>query len=548
MTVPYTKWPAEFVKCYRDKGYWIDRPLTEVLESKDPQRVALICGERQFTYDMLLQQSDNLAANLQQLGIKSGDRALVQLPNVAEFYVVFFALLKIGAVPVNALFNHNERELASYTEQIQPSIVIASSRHKLFQTSQFYRHLQTLASTLQQVVLLEQQAWTSYDIAGLSHTLADSPYYRFTPCAADEVAFFQLSGGSTGTPKLIPRTHNDYYFSVRRSAEICQLNTETRFLCALPCAHNYPMSSPGALGVFWAGGCVVMAPNPDALTCFDLIEQHQVTMAALVPPAVALWVQAASQYQDKLGSLTLMQVGGAKLSETIARRIPEALGCQLQQVLGMAEGLVNYTRLDDDLDTIMTTQGRPMCSLDEVKVVDADGHPVANGVAGELVTRGPYTIRGYFNAPEHNEKAFDRDGFYHSGDLVTLNDQGYLTVVGRDKDQINRGGEKIAAEEVENLLLKHESIMHSALVAMPDALMGEKSCAFIVPFNKQHGLKGVALRKYLRAQGIADYKIPDHFEFIDQLPLTPVGKPNKALLRAQISATLNLESNKEELK
>ncbi|WP_417552110.1 (2,3-dihydroxybenzoyl)adenylate synthase [Marinomonas fungiae] len=548
MTVPYTKWPAEFVKCYRDKGYWIDRPLTEVLESKDPQRVALICGERQFTYDMLRQQSDNLAANLQQLGIKSGDRALVQLPNVAEFYVVFFALLKIGAVPVNALFNHNERELASYTEQIQPSIVIASSRHKLFQTSQFYRHLQTLASTLQQVVLLEQQAWTSYDIAGLSHTLADSPYYRFTPCAADEVAFFQLSGGSTGTPKLIPRTHNDYYFSVRRSAEICQLNTETRFLCALPCAHNYPMSSPGALGVFWAGGCVVMAPNPDALTCFDLIEQHQVTMAALVPPAVALWVQAASQYQDKLGSLTLMQVGGAKLSETIARRIPEALGCQLQQVLGMAEGLVNYTRLDDDLDTIMTTQGRPMCSLDEVKVVDADGHPVANGIAGELVTRGPYTIRGYFNAPEHNEKAFDRDGFYHSGDLVTLNDQGYLTVVGRDKDQINRGGEKIAAEEVENLLLKHESIMHSALVAMPDALMGEKSCAFIVPFNKQHGLKGVALRKYLRAQGIADYKIPDHFEFIDQLPLTPVGKPNKALLRAQISATLNLESNKEELK
>ena len=548
MTVPYTKWPAEFVKCYRDKGYWIDRPLTEVLESKDPQRVALICGERQFTYDMLRQQSDNLAANLQQLGIKSGDRALVQLPNVAEFYVVFFALLKIGAVPVNALFNHNERELASYTEQIQPSIVIASSRHKLFQTSEFYRHLQTLASTLQQVVLLEQQAWTSYDIAGLSHTLADSPNYRFTPCAADEVAFFQLSGGSTGTPKLIPRTHNDYYFSVRRSAEICQLNTETRFLCALPCAHNYPMSSPGALGVFWAGGCVVMAPNPDALTCFDLIEQHQVTMAALVPPAVALWVQAASQYQDKLGSLTLMQVGGAKLSETIARRIPEALGCQLQQVLGMAEGLVNYTRLDDDLDTIMTTQGRPMCSLDEVKVVDADGHPVANGVAGELVTRGPYTIRGYFNAPEHNEKAFDRDGFYHSGDLVTLNDQGYLTVVGRDKDQINRGGEKIAAEEVENLLLKHESIMHSALVAMPDALMGEKSCAFIVPFNKHHGLKGVALRKYLRAQGIADYKIPDHFEFIDQLPLTPVGKPNKALLRAQISATLNLESNKEELK
>ena len=548
MTVPYTKWPAEFAKCYRDKGYWIDRPLTELIELKDPQRIALICGERQFTYDMLRQQSDNLAANLQQLGIKSGDRALVQLPNVAEFYVVFFALLKIGVVPVNALFNHNERELKSYTEQTQPSIVFASSHHKLFKTAEFFQQLQALSPSLQQIVLLEKHVWTSYDIATLSHTMADSPYYRFTSSAADEVAFFQLSGGSTGTPKLIPRTHNDYYFSIRRSAEICQLSTDTRYLCALPCAHNYPMSSPGALGVFWAGGCVVMAPNPDALTCFDIIEQHQVTMAALVPPAVALWVQAAGQYQDKLKTLALMQVGGAKLSETVARRIPDALGCQLQQVLGMAEGLVNYTRLDDDIETIMTTQGRPMCSLDEVKVVDADGNPVANGVAGELVTRGPYTIRGYFNTPEHNLKAFDEEGFYHSGDLVVLNDQGYLTVVGRDKDQINRGGEKIAAEEIENLLLKHEAIMHSALVAMPDTLMGEKSCAFIVPFKKNHGLKSITLRKYLRAQGVADYKIPDHFEFIGQLPLTPVGKPNKALLRAQISASLNVESHKEQLK
>ncbi|MBM6549490.1 (2,3-dihydroxybenzoyl)adenylate synthase [Marinomonas ostreistagni] len=548
MSISFTPWPAEFAACYREKGYWIDRPLTELIEFGEPQHVALICGERQFTYDSLRQQSDNLAANLYQMGLRAGDTAVVQLPNVAEFYVAFFALLKIGVVPVNALFNHNERELESYTEQIQPRIIIASERHKLFRDDVFYQRLQSLAPALDHLVLLESDSWAQHNITSLAHTIATLQFHRFEPSQAHEVAFFQLSGGSTGTPKLIPRTHNDYYFSIRRSAEICELNSNTRFLCALPCAHNYPMSSPGAFGVFWAGGCVVMAPNPDALTCFELIEKHQVSMAALVPPAVALWVQAASRYQEQLKTLTLMQVGGAKLSETIARRIPEALGCQLQQVLGMAEGLVNYTRLDDDLETIMTTQGRPMCSLDEVKVVDSHGQPVANGIAGQLVTRGPYTIRGYFNAPEHNKKAFDQDGFYHSGDLVTLNDQGYLTVVGRDKDQINRGGEKIAAEEIENLLLTHEQIMHGALVAMPDALMGEKSCAFIVPFNKHHTLKGVTLRKYLRAQGVADYKIPDHFEFIDQLPLTPVGKPNKALLRAQISATLNLESMTEKSK
>ncbi len=224
-----------------------------------------------------------------------------------------------------------------------------------------------------------------------------------------------------------------------------------------------------------------MAPSPDANTCFELIERHRVTVAALVPPALALWLQAAPSQQKAITSLTLMQVGGAKLSESLARQVPELLGCQLQQILGMAEGLVNYTRLDDDIDTIVTTQGRPMCSLDEVKIIDEEGNEVAANVAGELITRGPYTIRGYYKAPEHNAKVFDSEGFYHSGDLVCRNEKGYLTVVGRDKDQINRGGEKIAAEEIENLLLKHELIVHSALVSMPDAMMGEKSCAFIVP-------------------------------------------------------------------
>jgi 2,3-dihydroxybenzoate-AMP ligase len=261
-------------------------------------------------------------------------------------------------------------------------------------------------------------------------------------------------------------------------------------------------------------------------------------VAALVPPALALWLQAAPTYKDALTSLVLMQVGGAKLSESLARQVPDVLGCQLQQILGMAEGLVNYTRLDDDIDTIVTTQGRPMCSLDEVKVIDEAGNEVGANVEGELVTRGPYTIRGYFKAPEHNAKVFDHEGFYHSGDLVRRDENGYLTVVGRDKDQINRGGEKIAAEEIENLLLKHELVMHSALVSMPDDMMGEKSCAFVVPKMASHGMKSITLRKYLRGFGVADYKVPDRFEFIDSLPLTPVGKPNKVALREVIRQRL----------
>lgn len=535
MSIRYTPWPASFAQMYREKGYWTDQLLTDLIDNAPQDNVAVLCGERSLTYRDLSSQSNTLAAYLQRLGLQSGDTAVVQLPNITEFYVVFFALMRLGVVPVNALFSHKENELTAYAKQIEPTLLIVSSDHTLFTNDNYFKRLSS-SSSLQHALLVGPSRWADSleDILALSTNTT----FKASSIQADEVAFFQLSGGSTGTPKLIPRTHNDYFFSVRRSAEICQFSASTKYLCALPCAHNFPMSSPGAFGVFHCGGSVIMASSPDSNVCFDLIERHQVTVSALVPPALALWLQAIPLSKKDLSSLELMQVGGAKLSESVARQVPDVLGCQLQQVLGMAEGLVNYTRLDDDINTIITTQGKPMCSLDEVKVIDESGHEVGPNTEGELVTRGPYTIRGYYNAPEHNAKVFDNDGFYHSGDLVSRDDKGYLTVVGRDKDQINRGGEKIAAEEIENLLLKHELIVHSALVSMPDAMMGEKSCAFIVPKMASHGLKNISLRKYLRGFGIADYKVPDRFEFIDTLPLTPVGKPDKVALRHVIRQQL----------
>ena len=178
-----------------------------------------------------------------------------------------------------------------------------------------------------------------------------------------------------------------------------------------------------------------------------------------------------------------------------------------------------------------------MSSADEVWVVDPESHtPVACGQTGMLMTRGPYTFRGYFNAAEYNASAFNPDGFYISGDLVTQDEHGYLRVVGRVKDQINRGGEKIAAEEIENILLRHPDVLQAALISVPDALLGEKSLACIVVHKttKQSELKPVALRKYLRAQGVAEFKLPDRFQFMASLPLTAVGKTDKKELRQQI--------------
>jgi len=523
MTLPFTRWPDDFARRYREKGYWQDLPLTDILtRHADSDALAIIDGERRLTYRQFQQSVNNLAAALQAQGIQRGETALVQLGNVAEFYITFFALLQVGVAPVNALFSHQRSELNAYATQIEPTLLIADRAHGLFAGDDFLNIFRDQHPSVR-VALLRGEGLEAATARPAENFIA-------SPTPADEVAFFQLSGGSTGTPKLIPRTHNDYYYSIRRSNEICGITADTRYLNALPAAHNFAMSSPGSLGIFMAGGCVVLAHDPSATLCFPLIEEHRITVTSLVPPAVSLWLQAITEGAGnaQLASLQLLQVGGARLSATLAARIPAEMGCQLQQVFGMAEGLVNYTALDDTPERIMNTQGRPMCPDDEVWVADENGNPLPRGEVGRLMTRGPYTFRGYYKSPEHNASAFDANGFYCSGDLIAIDEQGYITVQGREKDQINRGGEKIAAEEVENLLLRHEAVIHAALVSMEDSLLGEKSCAYLVV---KQPLRAVDVRRFLREQGVAEFKLPDRVECLDALPLTPVGKVDKKQLR-----------------
>jgi 2,3-dihydroxybenzoate-AMP ligase len=548
MSVAFTPWPEDLATRYRDKGYWTGRPLSDMLRVQAagrPHDTAIVCGGRLISYADLNLRSERLAIALHRRGLRAYDTALVQLPNVAEFYIAFFALLKIGVVPVNALFSHQRYELGQYAALIEPKLLIASRGHALFEDDGFIDALRGSHGSLRHVLLLDDgngerdlaaccdEDWHDPNAMDVVGGRIERLPMGAGPTPAGEVAFFQLSGGSTGTPKLIPRTHDDYYYSVRASADICALDPQTRFLCALPAAHNYPLSSPGALGVFHAGGTVVLAPSPEPQSCFDLIEAYRVTIAGLVPSALLLWLQAAQTRGPALRSLKLVQVGGAMLAEATARRVGPELGCKLQQVFGMAEGLVNYTRLDDDETIICTTQGRPISEDDEIRILDEAGNPVPPGQPGLLTTRGPYTFRGYYRSPEHNAAAFDADGFYCSGDIVVLRPDGYLHVVGRAKDQINRGGEKIAAEEVERLLIRHPAVRDAALVALPDAQLGEKSCAFVVMDDAD--VRSVALRRYLREQGIADYKLPDRFEVIPAMPLTAVGKIDKQALRARLA-------------
>ncbi|WP_010101446.1 (2,3-dihydroxybenzoyl)adenylate synthase, partial [Verminephrobacter aporrectodeae] len=338
--------------------------------------------------------------------------------------------------------------------------------------------------------------------------------------------------------QLFPRTHADYAYSIRASANICQLDADSVYLAVLPVAHNFPLSSPGILGVLHAGGRVVFAQGGDPEQAFDLIADERVTITALVPPLVLIWMEQAPALRPDLSSLRLLQVGGAKLSEEAARRVGPLLGCRLQQVFGMAEGLVCYTRAEDGDEAITTTQGQPISPAGEIRIVD-DDVALPLGAVGNLLTRGPYTIRGYFNAPKHNARAFTSDGFYRTGDLARQLPSGHLVVEGRVKDLINRGGDKVAAEEVENLLLSHPAVLDVALVAMPDDFLGERSCAFVIARGAPPAL--AELRRFLRDCGVADFKLPDRLELLPSFAQTGVGKVSKKALREIIAAKLAAE-------
>jgi mycobactin salicyl-AMP ligase len=307
------------------------------------------------------------------------------------------------------------------------------------------------------------------------------------------------------------------------------------YLVSLPAAHNFPLACPGLLGAMTVGATTVFGTDPSPEAAFASIERHGVTVTALVPALAKLWAQACEWEPVTPKSLRLLQVGGAKLEPEDARQVRAALTPGLQQVFGMAEGLLNYTRPDDPPELLDHTQGRPLCADDELRIVDAAGRPVAPGEEGELLVRGPYTFNGYFRAERDNERCFDPDGFYRSGDLVRRRDDGYLVVTGRVKDVICRAGETIAATDLEEQLLSHSGIWSAAAVPLPDPYLGEKICAAVVFTGDPITL--AELNAYLDERGVAAHIRPDMLVPMAALPTTPIGKIDKRAIARQVGSS-----------
>jgi len=526
-TVP---WPAELARRYEEAGYWSGQTLAELLRvpsTVDGSRTAVVSRTQRVSYAALDQRADRLAAGLHGLGLVPGDRVVVQLPNSVDLVAVSVALFRLGAVPVFALPAHRKAEIGYLCEHAEAAALVVPDVQQGFDHRVLAREVRARVPGLRHVVVAGEPAGFT-DLASVE---AD-PVELAAPDPAD-MALCLLSGGTTGLPKLIPRTHNDYLYQVRTTAREMRLDARGAYLAALPMSHNAALGCPGVLGALWVGAKAVLARSAAPDEVFPLIAREGVTLTTLMPVYLPLWSATVEDFGVDLSGL-VVEVGGAMLSPDTARAAEQGLGATITRWFGMGEGFLSFTRPDDPAEVRFTTEGRPLCPADEIRVVDEQGADVPAGAVGELLTRGPYTLRGYYRAADYNARVFTADGFLRTGDLVRRTAEGNMVVVGRINDVINRGGEKVPTGEVEEHLRAHPQVKDAALVGFPDATLGERSAVFVIAAGDVPTLP--ELHAFLLDRGLAEFKLPDRLHLADAFPLTAVGKVDKRALRAGLAA------------
>ena len=543
------RYPDSFVKKYRAKGYWVDKTLGEEFDEsarKHGDRVALACKGEQVTYRDLSQRVNRLALHFIDLGLKTYDRMILQLPNELEFVYTFLASAKVGVIPIASLPAHQDAEISFFAQFTKARAHAIPSQYKKFSHQEMSRRVREKESSLQFTFVSGDKV--DGDFISITRLLNDPiedrvpletlGKYRPDPL---EPAVFQLSGGTTGVPKVIPRTHNDYAASYKRAAEITHLTQDSVMGIAIPVGHNFALSSPGLLGALHSGAKVVLIPSTSTEDVLEAVQKERITIMPTPPALLIRWMESEALPKHDLSSLEVVLAGGAKLNAEVARKVKPLLGCYYHQNLGMAEGMLFWSRKGDPEELLLNTQGAPMFDDDEIRLVDENEKDVPAGELGELLVRGPNTIRGYYNSPEYNKKAFTADGFYRTGDLVRVYRDRYVSVEGRIKDTINRGAEKISAEEVENHILAHPKVENCAFVAMPDPVLGEKGCAFVLAKEDQSLTLEELLRFLKTKRHIAVFKLPERLELVTELPMTKIGKVDKKELRRIIAEKIEKE-------
>jgi 2,3-dihydroxybenzoate-AMP ligase len=541
---PYKK---EDAAKYNRLRWWPGIPLGDFLDKAGdiyPDKEALVDGKQRFTYAQLKNETDKLAIGFIDLGIKPLDRVLVQLPNWFEFIHTYFALQKIGAIPILLLAKHRQNEINHLLHLTTAnSWVVAERYHKTDYLPIIDDVLQN-STTLENVILVRASrpgAFLSLESLIQQVELTDANLSTLADRRPDpmQVAHMGPTGGTTGLPKAAPRTHNDYMSRVEYAARACEFNNHDICLVAAPASHDLTFSMAICITIFTFGKLVMLDSFEPQAIC-ETIEREKVTAIVWVPTLASRLIHFNGLKDYDLSSLKKMHCGGGVSSPELIRAVDEKLECTFFNGYGGTEGMSLLTRPSYSLERVCNSVGRPTCPYDSYKIVDENGHELPPNTPGELIVKGPGIFSGYYKMPQENEKVFDKNGYFRTGDQAMINDSGDFVLTGRLKEMINRGGESISATDIENLMVTHPGIITTAVVPMPDPELGERVCAYVQRASGAE-LDFEKIISFLKEQGASVLQLPERIEFMDELPYTKAEKIDKQALVKDIKMKIKDE-------
>lgn len=538
---PYKKEDAEKYTRFR---WWLGIAFGDMLDKAAdlyPNKEALVDDRSRLTYAQLREKVDRLAISLMKLGIKKQDRVLLQLPNWSEFVYSYFALQKIGAIVVLILPRHAQLELNHLCGLTEAVAWILPEKYRKIDYLPIISDVLKSNPQLKHVILARRREggqFVTLERLIRDTDLSQDNVHELMERRPDpmEVAHMGPTGGTTGLPKLAPRTHNDHICNIEYKARSWELNSNDICVAVTPAGHDMTFTV-AICGTIFTFGKLIMLDSTMPEDFCKVVQTERATCAVMAPALAIRLAKFPRLKNYDMSSLLKLHVGGAISPPEAIRAIDEKTGCKYVVGLGSTEGLNCMTRLDYDLETICNTSGRPCCPYSEYKIIDQDERELPPNTDGELVVRGPDLFTGYFKSPEVNRKSFTRDGFFKTGDLVRIDDSGNVTITGRIKDIIIRGGENINPAEIEKLIIGHPGVADVAVVGMPDPELGERICAYIQP-TRGAKLSFEEIVSFLKNQGASVLQLPERIEFIDGIPLTKVGKADKRALREDIKKRL----------
>ncbi len=540
--IPYRKEDAEKYTKFR---WWLGITLGDMLDKASdlyPNKEALVDGRSRLTYSQLREKVDRLAIAFIKLGIDKGDTILLQLPNWSEFVYSYFALHKIGAIGVLLLPRHTQIEVNHFCDIVKPKAWIVPERYRKIDYLPIIENVLKSNPQLKHIIIVRAEG--SQRFVSLERLIGDAELNSANLRELEgrrpeptEVAYIFSTGGTTSLPKAVPRTHNDSICEAEYKSRAREQTSNDICLIAIPLEHNLGLAAMN--GTIFNFGKLVLLDSTKIEDFCVAVEKEKVTCGPIVPTLAMRIVNLDNLKEYDMSSLKKLYVGGEKTPPEVIRGIFEKLGCTCIIAFGMAEGPQCSTRLDDSIDIIINTVGKPSCPYEQYKVIDQDERELPPNTEGELVAKGPGIFSGYLKNPEENKKAFTKDGFFRTGDLAVIDDMGYIKITGRIKDIIIRGGENISPVEIESLIRSHPDVEDVAVIGLPDRELGERVCAYIKPKAlARPTLEDIV--SFLKAKGASVLQLPERIELIDDIPLTKIGKADKKALREDIKRRIGI--------